>query len=85
MLFHVSNLKQKFQTDWFESSTLSSLVIYKCCSTDFPVSCQDTTNTCPIICFRVYRKLSRCTLHVRNLLKKRQHVQCDSTCLECIQ
>ena len=39
MFFHVSHLIQKFQTNWFNSSTKSSLVIYNSCYTDYPVSC----------------------------------------------
>ena len=38
MFFHVSNPIQKFQTDWVEYSTQSSIVIYKYCYTDYPVS-----------------------------------------------
>ena len=37
--FCLSNLIQKFQTDWCESSTHSSIVIQKSCSIDYPVSC----------------------------------------------
>ena len=39
MFFHVSNLIQTFQTDWVDSSTQSSLVIYNSFSTDYPLSC----------------------------------------------
>ena len=37
MFFHVSKLIQTFQTDWVESSTQSSLVIYNSCSTYYRV------------------------------------------------
>ena len=40
MLFYVSNSIQTFQTDWVESSTQSSLVVYNSCSTEYPVSYQ---------------------------------------------
>ena len=39
VLVHVSNLIRTFQTDWWEYSTQSSIVIYNSCSTDYPLSC----------------------------------------------
>ena len=38
--FRVSNLIQKFQTDWVESSNQSSLVIQKFCSIDYTILCR---------------------------------------------
>ena len=38
--FRVSNLIQIFQTDLFESSTQSSLVIHNSCSIDYNLLCQ---------------------------------------------
>ena len=35
---HVSNFILKFQTNWFESSTQSSLIIHNSCSIYYPVS-----------------------------------------------
>ena len=40
--FHVSNLIQTFQTDWFDYSNKCSLVIHNSCSIDDHVSCHKT-------------------------------------------
>ena len=50
VLFHESNLIHKLKTDWVEYSTQYSLVIYKCCSIEYLVSCHPSCKRFCLIC-----------------------------------